>query len=94
MRQAPCVCPSDKGQSRGIAPTLPYIVQRFKTLTTHKYMNGVNQQGWQYFQIRLWQRNYYEHVIRDEADLNRIRAYISANQSRWSSDSENPDNIK
>ncbi len=33
--------------------------------------------------IRLWQRGYYEHVIRDEDDLNRIREYISTNPIRW-----------
>ena len=82
------------GQSRGIAPTLPQIVQRFKTLTTKRYIDGVNQKGWQYFQTRLWQRNYYEHVIRNEDDLNRIKEYISTNQLRWASDTENPDNLK
>ena len=38
----------------------------------------------------VWQRNYYEHVIRDEADLNRIREYISTNPARWAEDDENP----
>jgi len=31
----------------------------------------------------LWQRNYYEHIVRDAADLNRIRAYIERNPARW-----------
>lgn len=34
----------------------------------------------------LWQRNYYEHVIRDEADLNRIREYVLTNPSKWIED--------
>lgn len=34
----------------------------------------------------IWQRNYYEHVIRDEADLNRIREYVQYNPARWSED--------
>ena len=38
----------------------------------------------------LWQRNYYEHVIRDEAALGRIRQYIADNPARWSEDPENP----
>ena len=38
----------------------------------------------------VWQRNYYEHVIRDEADLNRVREYITANPARWDTDAENP----
>jgi REP element-mobilizing transposase RayT len=38
----------------------------------------------------LWQRNYYEHVIRNEAELSRIREYIVTNPARWEFDSENP----
>ncbi|MCA9886532.1 MAG: transposase [Anaerolineae bacterium] len=34
----------------------------------------------------LWQKNYYEHVVRDEPDLNRIRDYILTNPSRWVAD--------
>ncbi len=39
----------------------------------------------------VWQRNYYDHVIRDEADLNRVRQYIIDNPAKWSEDRENPD---
>ena len=39
---------------------------------------------------RVWQRNYYEHVIRNEASLNRIRQYILDNPARWAFDRENP----
>jgi hypothetical protein len=38
----------------------------------------------------LWQRNYYEHIVRDEAGLNTIREYIGANPSQWELDPENP----
>lgn len=38
----------------------------------------------------VWQRNYYEHVVRDEEDLNRIREYIATNALRWAQDPENP----
>ena len=38
----------------------------------------------------VWQRNYFEHIIRDEAALNRIRAYIQSNPQRWHFDVENP----
>ena len=34
----------------------------------------------------VWQRNYYEHIIRDEVDLNRIRKYIHNNPSNWTKD--------
>ena len=38
----------------------------------------------------VWQRNYYEHIIRDDADLNRIREYIWDNPAPWHEDPENP----
>ena len=38
----------------------------------------------------LWQRNYYEHIIRNEETLNRVREYILTNQLRWHLDRENP----
>ncbi len=41
----------------------------------------------------IWQRNYYEHVIRSEASLHAIRRYISENPLRWANDEENPTNI-
>ena len=43
--------------------------------------------------LPVWHRNYYEHVIRDEADLNRIREYINGNPARWAEDEENPARI-
>jgi len=82
------------GQPRGVAPTtvlsLPDVVHRFKTLTTSRYVDGVKQLGWEAFHGRLWQRNYYEHIIRNEESLNRIRRYILDNPGRWSHDRENP----
>ncbi len=38
----------------------------------------------------VWQRNYHEHVVRDENDLHRIREYIQTNPLRWELDRENP----
>jgi len=49
-------------------------------------MDGVYQNGWQQFKGKLWQRNYYEHIIRDENDLNRIRQYITDNPLKWPKD--------
>ncbi len=40
-----------------------------------------------------WQRNYYEHVIRNEDDLHKIRFYIESNPYNWHMDDENPDNL-
>ena len=41
--------------------------------------------------VKLWQRNYYEHVIRDENELNSVREYIINNPAQWDTDRENPD---
>lgn len=41
----------------------------------------------------IWQRNYYEHIIRCEAELNNTRQYIQDNPSAWPQDEENPERI-
>jgi REP element-mobilizing transposase RayT len=38
----------------------------------------------------LWQRGFYDHIIRDEADLERVRGYIATNPIQWATDPENP----
>jgi putative endonuclease len=59
-------------------------------MTTNEYIHGVKEHGWLQFKGSLWQRSFYDHVIRDEASLNRIREYISTNPLRWDLDRENP----
>ena len=51
-------------QGAHIGAPLPTIIQWFKTMTTNEYMRGVKTLRWTPFRGRLWQRNYYEHVIR------------------------------
>jgi len=84
--------PQELGQPQGVAPTLglPDVVHRFKTMTTKRYADGVKRFGWEPFRGRLWQRNYYEHIIRNEESLNRIREYILTNPMRWELDRKNP----
>ena len=74
------------GRTRGSAPTLGTIVQRFKTMTTHHYLEGIKIYGWKQFNKKLWQRDYYEHIVRDEKDLKRIREYIQNNIINWHRD--------
>jgi putative transposase len=62
----------------------------FKTMTTNESIRGVKAALWPSFNGRLWQRNYYEHIIRDEDSLIRIRQYIVDNPARWAFDRENP----
>ena len=70
---------------------IPEIVQWFKTMTTNEYIRGVKNLGWTPFPGKLWQRNYYEHIIRNDASLNRIRQYIADNPAHWADDTENPE---
>lgn len=77
------------GHPHGGAPTLGDIMSWFKTMTTNDYLRGVKQRGWTSFPGKLWQRNYYEHIIRDDAALDRIRQYIAENPLRWATDDEN-----
>jgi putative transposase len=58
---------------------------------SYDYIRGVKQLKWLPFDGKLWQRNYYEHVIRDEDDDWRIHNYIEANPVNWITDDENPD---
>ena len=67
------------------------VVQWFKTMTTNEYMCRVKTSDWPAFAGRLWQRNYYEHVIRNDKELSRIREYIVNNPGQWELDRENPD---
>ncbi len=89
----PRACPDPQsGQPRGVAPTLglglPDVVHRFKTMTTKRYADGVRANQWTPFPGRLWQRNYYEHIIRDDQSWQRIREYITTNPLRWHLDRE------
>jgi len=62
---------------------LPDVVQHIKSLTTARYRHAVIDHGWSRFSNRLWQRNYYERIIRDDRALANIRRYIRANPSNW-----------
>ena len=71
------------------APGWAIVVGAFKSLATTGYIGGVKANGWPEFRGRLWQRNYYERIIRDEDTLNRVRRYIDDNPARWEFDDEN-----
>lgn len=67
-------------------PTLGDVMKWFKTLTTVEYAKDVTTQGWPRFHDRLWQHRSYDHIIRDDADRGRIRAYIEENPWKWGRD--------
>ncbi len=69
------------GRARGPARAMALadVVQRLKSLTTHRYIEGVEQQGWPRFPGKLWHRNYYDTIVRDATALANIRTYIRNN---------------
>ena len=67
------------------------IVGAFKSISTHKYIDGIGKQAWKPFQKRLWQRDFYDHIIRNERALNAIRTYIVNNPANWQEDKLHPD---
>lgn len=64
--------------------TLSVIVRTYKGAVTTRCRTNA-------FKNFKWQQNYYEHIIRNERSLNRIRAYIATNPQRWELDRENPE---
>ncbi|MCB9422165.1 MAG: transposase [Ardenticatenaceae bacterium] len=67
------------------------IVGAFKSISTNLYIDGINTQGWEPFHKRLWQRDFYDHVIRNERALHAIREYIINNPANWQEDKLHPD---
>ena len=63
------------------AGSLGAVVRGYKSAVTYAVNAARETRG-----APIWQRNYYEHVIRDDADLNRIREYISNNPVKWGED--------
>ncbi len=70
--------------ARGTSNTLGSIVRGFKIGVTRWMRRNTAVRD-------VWQRSYYEHVIRDQRALQRIRRYIGENPATWAHDEENPD---
>jgi len=78
--------PSGRGAASG-APTLGHVIRTFKSITAINVNRLLTRTG-----QPLWQRNYYEHIIRNETSLDPIREYVSMNPQNWMTDRENPTN--
>lgn len=72
-----------------VVNSIPTIVRAYKSAVT-KQINDLRGTG----AFPIWQRNYYEHVIRGEDDLNKVREYVRYNPSKWAEDEENPMNVR
>jgi len=86
------VCPNILGEQpknilgEHVGSPLHSVVQWFKTMTTNEYIRGVKTLGWSRFDGKLWQRNYWEHIIRTDDDFQRIEEYIINNPKKWEND--------
>lgn len=79
MHQTPTM--TKREFSKPIAHSLSTIIGAFKAAVT-RHINRLPDSP----DHPIWQRNFYEHIIRNEADLNRIREYIIYNPARWETD--------
>ena len=83
------LCSQENARSRRgevTSPLLGQIVAYFKYQSTKFINQHHNTPG-----KRIWQRNYYDHVIRDDNDLQRLREYIQNNPKKWELDQLHPD---
>lgn len=69
-----------------IGSPLHRVVQWFKTMSTNEYIRGVKNENWQRFDGKLWQRNYWEHIIRNDTSYHTISNYIKHNPLNWNVD--------
>ena len=72
-----------------VAVPLSKIVQSFKRHTTIEYIKMVKQNILPSFDKRIWQRNYWEHIVRNENEYNGISQYIVDNPAKWQNDKLN-----
>ena len=79
----PILAPGPKPKSIGS------FIGGFKPIVTKRINELRDSRG-----TPVWQRNYYEHVIRDEDDMNRICQYILDNPARWDEDENHPERMK
>ncbi len=71
------------------APTLGRVMRAFKSVSAIE-ANRILYRSERPF----WQRNYYERIVRNEDELNRMRQYIQDNPFRWAEDPDHPDNVR
>jgi len=76
-----CIC-----SVKSLVTPLPEIVKWFKTQTTNAYIRAVKSGLYPTFDKHIWQRNYYEHIIRNEHEFELIRTYIVNNPGKWHED--------
>jgi REP element-mobilizing transposase RayT len=85
-RGTACRAPTE-AFGRPVSGSIPTIVRSFKSAAAREINRIRRTPG-----AAVWQRGYFEHIIRTPDDLNRLRRYIESNPLRWALDRENPAN--
>ena len=70
-------------KERHAGRSLPDVMRFFKTMTTNEYIRGIKDGVLTPFDGKLWQKSYYDHVIRNQQDYNEIWQYIENNPTKW-----------
>jgi REP element-mobilizing transposase RayT len=84
-RGTACRAPTVERFGHPVSHSLPTIIRSFKSTVTKRVNERRGTPS-----IPVWQRNYHEHIIRNDVKLNRIREYIMSNPAQWETDLENP----
>jgi putative transposase len=66
------------------------VIGAFKSITTHDIILAVRCREVEPFSMKVWQRNYYEHIIRNDAEMEQTLRYVIENPACWAEDAENP----
>ena len=67
----------------GCRPNVSAVIDAFKSITTVEYGRHVRERHWPPFHKRLWQRGFFDEIIRDERHLQNVRRYIRDNPAKW-----------
>ena len=81
--------PTREQFQKPVKGSIPTIVRSYKSAVAYRINLMRRTQG-----VPVWQRNYYEHIIRNEQDLQNITNYVESNPMMWDEDDDNPINVK
>ena len=73
------------------APTISQIIRSFKSKCTNEYLIYLKRNNIQ-MHVHIWQRSFYDHIIRNDKSLHKIREYIINNPLTWGTDNNNSNN--
>ena len=81
---------SEPVQKTNTKIVLSQVVRWFKTMTTNEYIRRVKAGEFLPFEKRIWHRNYFERVVRNQEEFDKIDLYIRQNPEKWVT---HPDNL-